>query len=266
MADPNQNTSDSTPSETKPAASENNDKLAAALSQMAETLKDMRDRGDSAGAARVAEAAGLTPDQVVKMIDSAAAEGRTGEGVIEAMRAVMGPMANANVEREGRREVENLENSRKYSKAFEEHGAAFKKFLREERIPFAGLAEPGRAAETFDYFLKTKTDWVEKKKQEEIDAAVRAERKKVEDEFSTRISRPASPALPVGARPEGGVLNRLVRGAGGGGLSPEQIEIARNMGAKEDDIKRIEKAYEGRTAMGMPLDDFITTRNEGAVD
>jgi hypothetical protein len=258
--------SDPQPTDTTQSNPQDNTKLAEAVASLAASVAQMRAAGDTAGEARIAQQAGLTPDQLTKLIDTAQAEGRGSEGIVQAIGQAMGAAHGMSAEREGKREVANLENSRKFGEAYSEHQQGFKKFIQSKQIPYAALADPGLAAETFDYYLKTQTDWDAKQKQKELDQVRADERKKVETELSTRQSTPAGPALPSGGAREGGVLSRLVQNATVTELNATQVEVARKLGLSDKDLENSSKAYARRTAFGVPLDDFVKTRNDGAID
>ena len=216
----------------------------------------------------VASRTGISPEQIQALIDQKASEGKLSEGITQAVAAIQISATMEQNEREGRREVESLSNSRKFGTAYDSYGAEFKKWINSRGTTFAGLSTPGHAAESFDYFLKTHTDYYDKLKDKEIETRLTDERKKFEE--ASRVRTPVSagaPGLPTGGgHPEGGVLRRLVSQATeeAAELSDDQIEIARNMGVNVNDeatLKRMKSDRALKSSLGTPITS-IRTSNE----
>lgn len=260
-------TAGTTPSDTEPKPSKD-DALIAALGAMTKRIEALESGGATRddATAQVAQQIGWKAEDLASAINEAAGAGNPGEGFVKAMGVVMGSMDASTRDREGRREVSGLAGSRKFGEAFEKHERAFRKWLGERNVQYGAFANPGAAQETFDYFLKTSTNWYEEQSAAREIAARAEERKKVEEELRLRRSTPASPSLSPGARTEGGALRALVTTPNQSSAEPteNQTAIMGSLGLTEEQQKKAMETQAKKTAFGVPLD-FVPTRNSGAV-
>lgn len=245
-------------------------KFTDAVTTLASAVKSLESRGASAEAAKaaVADQAGISAEDLEKLINDADAKGELGKGVMQVAQTVAQALRAETLDREGHREVESLGNRKEFAEAFDKDGPTvfetyspgFHEWMVKNRYQYAALASPQKATELFKYYLAGCTDYQTKRE----DVIRKREAEKVTKERSP--GSPTSPSLRPGASPEGGIGPRLVAGAytGVAEASPEQDAVMDAFGLSKEQKAHAIKAQGTKTAMGTPLD-FVTTHNEGGV-
>lgn len=262
MPDPDPTTS--SPETTTPAPDPQREAFARILDFIEERTKQGEPRREVEE--DVATKLGWTPDVLRERANAHAKDGDVGRGIVETVTTIVGSVQQMSNERDGKREVASLANDKKLGDAFETHGSKFTDWLREQKINYGGLSEPGRAREYFDYYLKTKTDFFEKKQADKEAEIRKQEREKVMAEMGVRKPAPAAPSLPSGGRPEGGSLRSLMNSTLGASTEPSETQtgIMTGLGLSAERQKKAMEQQGKKTVFGTPLD-FVKTKNEGAV-
>lgn len=243
--------------------------MADAVKTLANAVTALEKQGVSREAARtqVAEQAGLKREDLEKFINDADQAGNIGRGVIQVAETMATNLRAETLDREGRREVDALANTKEFQETFEKDGKTvfeqyegdFHKWMQANNYNYGALSSRSKASELFRYFLINQTDYRSKH-----DDAIRKAEKATHP--APNPTAPTSPSLRPGAAPEGGIGPRLLAGVqlGEEGLSANQEAVMDAFGLSKDQKAHAAKVRATKTAMGTPID-FVTTKNEGGV-